>query len=375
MNHYILFLFNLSLSSLILTLSSKDLDISTVCMDNKHPCIPESYDCSEKFYATSISLLVSIKQLLTMIDPNYSSKQGTYKTFPGLQSGALMPRASSHYALDESPDLARYWNYFWAGYTGWCSAVMNTNQYIQIGSSIPFVYEKLIISGRSNLNHWISSFKLEYSLDGSNWLPYKNSQVFVGNTESKEPVELILEPFIARTVRIRPQSWVSYIGGRFEFFVSKAIYDNVLPSNSLISAVASGFKMTSSSVWDNGSGVLKSGLDIQTSTYGVGAWCAAAKDKNQWIMITSVRPVIWKKISTMGDSNNDQWMSSYYITYSDDGIIWTEYKNKQIFTANNDRVTKVEYVLDQFVATMIRIHPVTFYSVICVRLEAYCSEI
>ena len=44
------------------------------------------------------------------------------------------------------------------------------NQYIQPGSSTHFVYEKLSISGRSSFIYWISFFKLEYSLDGSNWL-------------------------------------------------------------------------------------------------------------------------------------------------------------------------------------------------------------
>ena len=344
-------------------------------MDNKHPCIPETYDCSEKFYATSFSLLISIKQLLTMIDPNYSSQQGLFKTFPGLQTAGFMIKASSHWDLNETPDLARYWANLWGGYEGWCSAIMNTNQYVQIGSSIPFLYEKLSISGRFDFNQWIASYMLEYSLDGSNWVRYKNSQVFAANSESNDPVELIFEPFIARSVRILPKSWAGHIGGRFEFFVSKPIYENVLPSNSLISAVSSGFKITSSSVWDNSAGVLKSGQDLQAGPYGTGAWCAPINDQNQWIMITSARPVMWKKVSTMGDKKYDQWITSYYITYSFDGLNWVNYKNKQIFTANSDRNTIVEYNLDGFVATIIRIHPVSWFQIICARIEAYCSEV
>ena len=328
---YYIFLINQSLSSLLLTLDSKDLHIAESCMRNENPCVPESLDCSEKLYSTSISLQVSIKELLTMIDPNYSSNQGSYKTFPGLQTAGFMTKASSFWDMNESPDLARYWANIWGTYSGWCSGVMNTNQYLQIGSSIPFVYEKMRISGRSNLNQWITSFKLEYSLDGSNWTSYKNSQVFDGNSESKEPVELLLEPFIARAVRILPQSWVGSLGGRFEFFVSKAIYDKVLPNNSLIAAVASGFKLTSSSEWDNSCGVLKSGMDLQPSSYGPGAWCAGIRDQNQWLTITSAKPVMWKKIATKGDI--------------------------------------------RFVASTIRINPVSWYSVICARIEVYCSEV
>ena len=150
---YLCHLLTPSSSSLLLTLSSKDLDLTKACMDNKHPLIPETLDCSEKFYATSISLLISIEQLLTMIDPNYSSKPGSFKKFPGLESGSLMAKSSSHWDINESPDLGRYWAGFMGYYIGWCSAIQDTNQYYQAGSSIPFIFEGLSISGRDHLNH------------------------------------------------------------------------------------------------------------------------------------------------------------------------------------------------------------------------------
>ena len=268
MNCYLFLLVNLSLSSLLSTLSSKDLQISTICMKNKHPCIPETLDCSRQFYATSFSLINSIKQLLTIIDSNYSSNQGSLKTFPGVQAASFMVKASSYWGKDESPELARYWTNFGGIYRGWGCALSDANQYIQIGSSIPFVYEKMMISGRLDHNYFITFFKLEYSLDGSNWISYKNSQILVGNSEKKEPVELVFEPFIARSVRILPQSWTGDVGCRFEFFVSRAIYGNVLPSDALIAAVSSGFKLTSSSEWDHNSGVLRAGQDIQIGLYG-----------------------------------------------------------------------------------------------------------
>ena len=61
--------------------------------------------------------------------------------------------------------------------------------------------------------------------------------------------------------------------------------------------------------------------------------------------------------------------------YSEDGLNWNYYKNTQIFTANNDRNTLIEYELDGFVAVSIRIHPVTWKTTICARLEVYCYEV
>ena len=108
------------------------------------------------------------------------------------------------------------------------------NQYFQAGSSFPVTFEKMIISGRYNFYNWICSYRLNYSLDGENWVSYKNSEIFIANIEHKQPVEQIFEPFIARSVRIIPETWEQYIGGKFEFYVSKMLYSASLPSNSLI---------------------------------------------------------------------------------------------------------------------------------------------
>ena len=85
-----------SSGSILATLSGKSLELTNKCMKNKHPCIPETLDCSEKFHSTSVSLLLSIKQLLTMIDTDYASAPGSFKSFPGVQSAALIIKASSY---------------------------------------------------------------------------------------------------------------------------------------------------------------------------------------------------------------------------------------------------------------------------------------
>ena len=220
--------FTLSASTLLSTLSGKDLQISSDCMSSKHPCVPESLNCSPKFYSTSFSLQKSIKELLTMIDPDYSSSQGTFKTFPGIQSGALIVKTSNIYANDETPDLARY-NCIYNGKNyGWCAYIQNTNQYFQVGSSIPFVYERLKMSGRQAINQFISSFSISYTLDGVTWLPYNNDQIFIGNSGSYEPIEIILQPFIARAVKILPKTWVNAIAGKFEFYIFHAFFCKVI---------------------------------------------------------------------------------------------------------------------------------------------------
>ena len=262
-------------------------------------------------------------------------------------------------------------------YSGWVSRYLYLDQYFQVGNSFPVKFERMILSGRTNFSQWISSFKIKYSLDGLNWVNYKNSQIFPGNTNSIDPVELIFEPFIARSVRIYPITWSSSIGGHFEFYISQVSYSLSLTSNNLIRAVASGFKMTSSSVYDNSSGAIKAAYDIKgtANNFGCEAWAAGILDQNQWIMISSPRKVLWRRIGTMGNVYNDQRVNSYYISYTENGFEWTEYKNKLIFQGNKDRFTAVEYDLEPFEAIAIRLHPITWNSWICTRVEAYCSEI
>ena len=78
----------------------------------------------------------------------------------------------------------------------------------------------------------------------------------------------------------------------------------------------------------------------------------------------------------MGNKKNTaQMIRSYYIMYSVDGSSWLDYKNKQVFIANYDSSTKVEYDLDEFIAVSVRFHPLTWNDHICTRIEAYYSSI
>ena len=86
---------------------------------------------------------------------------------------------------------------------------------------------------------------------------------------------------------------------------------------------------------------------------------------------------MWRQIGTKGQNNNEtnNRVTSYYVSYTVDGIYWIEYKNRYVFTGNFDIDTEVLYILEPFVALAIRIHPLTWNNVLCMRLEVWCSEI
>ena len=114
-------------------------------------------------------------------------------------------------------------------------------------------------------------------------MAYKDSQIFIANNNSKDPVEHILDPFIARSVRIYSVSWVNFISGRFEFYISQILYGQRIFPDTLIRAVASDFKVTSSSVWDHGCSTFKAGYDkvVIGNNLVCAVWCPSISDKNQ----------------------------------------------------------------------------------------------
>ena len=139
-------------------------------MHNKHQCVPQTRNRSEKFYATSI------KQLLAKIYQNYSSQQGLFKTLPGLQTAGIMTKLLLIWILMAVQILQDTWPIFLVD----IQEVLSDHEYLLICPDweLNSFCENLSISRRFDLNQWISSYMLEYSLDGPNWVRYKNSKVW-----------------------------------------------------------------------------------------------------------------------------------------------------------------------------------------------------
>ena len=72
-----------------------------------------------------------------------------------------------------------------------------------------FINPRTVVSiatqGRHGESEWVSSYKIQYTLDGINWVNYDNGRVWEGNTEdSGVVVNRLTESFLARAIRINP---------------------------------------------------------------------------------------------------------------------------------------------------------------------------
>lgn len=83
--------------------------------------------------------------------------------------------------------------------------------------------------------------------------------------------------------------------------------------------------ITSSSRWDNHHAPYLARLQNQRRGRYMGGWSAGANNAFQWLQIDLGRPTKIVRISTQGRPTVNQWVTSYYLLYSQDGVYFAFY--------------------------------------------------
>ncbi|KAI8494565.1 hypothetical protein Bbelb_277910 [Branchiostoma belcheri] len=102
-----------------------------------------------------------------------------------------------------------------------------------------------------------------------------------------------------------------------------------------------------------------------------GAWCA--NGGNPWLQVdlNSLKSVAG--VITQGRAGYPQWVTSYKLAFSNDGVTWetyTEDGREKVFAGNTDENTEVEHFLDPPVtARFVRFYPQTVYGHPSMRME------
>ena len=93
-------------------------------------------------------------------------------------------------------------------------------------------------------------------------------------------------------------------------------------------------QITASSSWDGNHGPNNARLYWRRSRARIGAWSARHNNYYQWLQVNFKRPTRVVKISTQGRQDARQWVTRYYVTYSQDGAHFAEYKensNRKVY--------------------------------------------
>ena len=83
--------------------------------------------------------------------------------------------------------------------------------------------------------------------------------------------------------------------------------------------------ITSSSRWDNNHAPHLARLQNQRRGRYMGGWSARTNNAYQWLQIDLGRSTKVVRISTQGRPTVNQWVTSYYLLYGQDGVYFATY--------------------------------------------------
>ncbi|KAI8514667.1 hypothetical protein Bbelb_072580 [Branchiostoma belcheri] len=140
----------------------------------------------------------------------------------GMESGAIPDdsiTASSTWGVGFEPYRGRLNRVTGGG--AWSVKTCTIGEWFQVDLGEMKTVTGTIIQSHHHYDQWVTSYKLQYGVDGLSWITYASSdgaeEVFPGNTERHTPVTNLLDsPTDARYVRFLPQSWHGWMGMRVE---------------------------------------------------------------------------------------------------------------------------------------------------------------
>ncbi|CAL4184396.1 unnamed protein product, partial [Meganyctiphanes norvegica] len=110
--------------------------------------------------------------------------------------------------------------------------------------------------------------------------------------------------------------------------------------------------------------------------YGQLAWSAQKNDYDQYIMVTFPKRRKVTKLATQGKQNTREFVSEFWVQFSDDGDYWTTYRdlvgNPKAYAGNKDGNNVVTNTFETpIIARYVRIKPTRWRDRISLRMELY----
>ncbi|CAH1796584.1 unnamed protein product [Owenia fusiformis] len=253
-------------------------------------------------------------------------------------------------------------------------------QYIQADFGLNMRITGIITQGRDDLDQWVTSYKVYYSVDNANFheyqSPYNNPVVFQGNSDRRTLVTNMLDsPFWARYVRVNPLTWNAHIAMRFDVLgclsgcQPAALIDGPNPVDD--------HQLTAASVFDSNHGAHRSRLSAVRVGELRGAWSAKYNDKNQYIQVDLLTNIHIRAIGTKGRDDTLQWVTKYNLYYKLHGGVgdmqmYYEDGTPKVFEGNyENRQLRKQYLANPFSAQIIRLWALGWSGHISMRWEVY----
>ncbi|XP_030841953.1 uncharacterized protein LOC115924199 [Strongylocentrotus purpuratus] len=274
----------------------------------------------------------------------------------------------------------------------WIASTSDVNQWIQVDLRVAFEVTGVITQGRnsSTFRQWVTSYQISYSIDGKDWTLVKNCEggpkIFPGNSDRDSLVENgISPPVTARFIRLQPVTWYIHISMRWELIGQGPIRTTGLSAQLGLEdyRIPEG-AITASSQYDSTTGPRRARLNLPASGALKGGWSALTLDRSQWLQVDLRGTYRVTGIITQGRADIDQWVTSYNVAHSLNGInfniiqIAASQQEKyssyltflRVFTGNSNRTTQVtNYFSPPLTTRFIRVLPIMWFGHISLRME------
>ncbi|KAG9349032.1 hypothetical protein JZ751_029350 [Albula glossodonta] len=294
----------------------------------------------------------------------------------GMEFGTIsddqISASSSFYDGRWSPRQARLNN----DDNGWTPNEDSNKEYIQVDLQFLKVLTGIAtqgaISKETQKSYYVTTFKLEVSTNGEDWMIYrhgKNHKVFHANTDPSEVVlNRIPQPVLARFVRIRPQMWKNGIALRLELYGCQITDAPCSEMQGMLSGLLPDSQISASSMrdihWSPGSARLvasRSGWFPNPPQPVAG---------EEWLQVDLGVPKTVRGVITQGarsgeggtSAENRAFVRKYRVAHSMNGREWSfiiDSKSSlpKIFEGNTHYDTPEIRRFDEIPAQFIRIYP------------------
>jgi len=106
----------------------------------------------------------------------------------------------------------------------WCAATRDTNQWQTLDVGNVQLIAGVATQGRASTGQWVTSYTVQYSVDGASYLDVNNGAMFIGNIDTSTiRVNTFPEAVQARYIRIRPQTWNGWVSMRCDVMVRAGV--------------------------------------------------------------------------------------------------------------------------------------------------------
>lgn len=258
----------------------------------------------------------------------------------------------------------------------WTPAEDSNKEYIQVDLHFLKVLTGIAtqgaISKETHKSYFVTTFKLEVSTNGEDWMVYrhgKNHKVFHANTDPSEVVlNRIPQPVLARFVRIRPQTWKNGIALRFELYGCQITDAPCSEMQGMLSGLLPDSQISASSMRDIHGSTGAARLVASRSGWFPSPTQPVAGE--EWLQVDlgilkTVRGIITqgaRGVDGSSSAENRAFVRKYRLAHSMNGKDWAFFLDPKtglpkIFEGNTHYDTPEIRRFDEVVSQYIRVYP------------------